>query len=125
MHTLWLADAFHLAQAFDLQNAAPERISYSQVKLVTQVVDQPYIETAEFHDRPETDAMLLMRHVHQQGFRADGCTWQWAKQQGTRGIRAMGSKMFAEAVQELVTLGYGAVMLEKPLTYRSLKEMAK
>ena len=37
----------------------------------------------------------------------------------------MGSKMFAEAVQELVTLGYGAVMLEKPLTYRSLKEMAK
>ena len=81
--------------------------------------------TAEFHDRPETDAMLLMRHVHQHGFREDGCTWQWAKQQGTRGIRAMGSKMFAEAVQELVTLGYGAVMLEKPLTYRSLKEMAQ
>ena len=81
--------------------------------------------TTEFHDRPETDAMLLMRHVHQHGFREDGCTWQWAKQQGTRGIRAMGSKMFAEAVQELVTLGYGAVMLEKPLTYRSLKEMAQ
>ena len=37
----------------------------------------------------------------------------------------MGSKMFAEAVQELVTLGYGTVKLEKPLTYRSLKEMAK
>jgi len=37
----------------------------------------------------------------------------------------MGSKMFAEAVQELVTLGYGAVKGEKPLTYRSLKEMAK
>ena len=49
----------------------------------------------------------------------------WAKQQGTRAIRAMGSKMFAEAVQELVTLGYGAVKGEKPLTYRSLKEMAK
>ena len=44
---------------------------------------------------------------------------------GTRDIRAMGSKMFAQAVQELVTLGYGVVKLEKPLTYRALKEMAK
>jgi hypothetical protein len=81
--------------------------------------------TAEFHDRPVTDAMLIMRHVHQHGFRDDGCTWQWAKQQGTRDIRAMGSKMFAEAVQELVTLGFGVVKLEKPLTYRSLQVMAK
>ena len=89
------------------------------------MVDQLHAETAHFHDQQETDSMLLMRHVHQEGFRADGCTWQWAKQQGTRDIRAIGSKMFAEAVQELVTLGYGAVMLEKPLTYRSLKEMAK
>jgi hypothetical protein len=32
--------------------------------------------------------------------------------------------MFAEAVQELVTLGYGVVKLEKPLTYRALMEMA-
>ena len=89
------------------------------------MVDQLHAETAHFHDQQETDSMLLMRHVHQQGFRADGCTWQWAKQQGTRDIRAMGSKMFAEAVQELVTLGYGAVKGEKPLNYRSLKEMAK
>jgi hypothetical protein len=36
----------------------------------------------------------------------------------------MGSKRFAEAVQELVSLGYGVVKVEKPLTYRSLKEMA-
>ena len=85
---------------------------------------QLHAETAQFHDQQETDSMLLMRHIHEQGFRADGCTWQWAKQQGTRAIRAMGSKMFAEAVQELVTLGYGAVKGEKPLTYRSLKEMA-
>ena len=69
--------------------------------------------------------MLLMGHIHEQGFRANACTWPWAKQQGTRAIPAMGSKMFAEAVQELVTLGYGAVKGEKPLTYRSLKEMAK
>ena len=89
------------------------------------MVDQLHAETAHFHDQQETDSMLLMRHVHQQGFRADGCTWQWAKQQGTRDIRAMGSKMFAEAVQELVTLDYAVVKLEKPLTYRALKEMAK
>ena len=69
--------------------------------------------------------MRLMRHIHEQGFRADGCTWQWAKQQGTRAIRAMGSKLFAQAVQELVALGYGVVKVEKPLTYRSLKKMAK
>jgi hypothetical protein len=37
----------------------------------------------------------------------------------------MGSKMFAEAVQELVALGYGVVKVKKPLTYRALKEMAK
>ena len=37
----------------------------------------------------------------------------------------MGSKMFAEAVQELVTLGCGVVKVEKPLTYRALKEMTK
>ena len=88
-------------------------------------MDQLYAETAQFHDEQETDLMLLMRHIHEQGFRTDGCTWQWAKQQGTRAIRAMGSKMFAESVQELVTLGYGVVKVEKPLTYRALKEMAK
>ena len=88
-------------------------------------MDQLHAETAQFHDRPDADPVLLMRHIHEQGFRSDGCTWQWAKQQGTRAIRAMGSKMFAEAVQELVNLGYGAVKGEKPLTYRSLKEMAK
>ena len=49
----------------------------------------------------------------------------WSKQQGNRAVRAMGSKMFAEAVQELVTLGYGVVKVEKPLTYRALKEMTK
>ncbi len=70
-----------------------------------------------------TERMLLMRHVHQHVFQADGCTWQVAKQQGTRAIRGMGSKRFAEAVQELVSLGYGVVKIEKPLTYRSLKKM--
>ena len=76
-------------------------------------------------DRMEaTDAMQLMHHVHEHGFQADGCTWQLAKQQGDRAIRGMGSKRFAKAVQELVSLGYGVVKVEKPLTYRSLKEMA-
>ena len=71
-----------------------------------------------------TDVMLLMRHVHALGFQPDGCTWQLTKQLGDRAIRGMGSKKFAEAVQELVSLGYGEVKIEKPLTYRSLKEMA-
>ena len=93
--------------------------------MATQIVDQLHTETAQFHDQQETDSMLLMRHIHEQGFRADGCTWQWAKQQGTRAIRAMGSKLFAQAVQELVALGYGVVKVEKPLTYRALKEMTK
>ncbi len=91
---------------------------------MTQIVDQLHAEIARFHDGPETDAMLLMLHVHQQGFRAHGCSSQWAKLQGARAIWAMRSKMFAEAVQELVTLCYRVVKLEKPLTYRSLKEMA-
>ncbi len=124
-HAFGLVGALHLAQALELRDAAPESISYSQVELATQRVDPSHVETAHLHVRPETDSWLLMRHVHEQGFRDDGCTWQWAKQQGTRSIRTMGSKMFAEAVQELVTLGYGTVKLEKPLTYRSLKEMAK
>ena len=72
----------------------------------------------------ESTEMILMRHVHEQGFQPDGCTWQMAKQRGDRAIRGMGSKKFAEAVQELVSLGYGQVKLEKPLTYSSLKEMA-
>ena len=88
-------------------------------------MDQLHAETAQFHNEQETDSILLMRHIHEQGFRADGCTWQWAKQQGTRAIRAMGSKLFAQAVQELVALGYGVVKVEKPLTYRALKEMTK
>ena len=33
--------------------------------------------------------------------------------------------MFTEAFQELITLAYGGVKLEKLLTYRSLKEIAK
>lgn len=87
-------------------------------------MDKPRVETAQLYDRPETAAIRPVRHVNQHGFGAEGCIWQWAKQQGTRAIRDMGSRMFAEVVQELVTLGYGAVKLEKPLTYRSLKEMA-
>ena len=71
-----------------------------------------------------TDALLLMRHVHDLGFQSDGCTWQLAKQRGDRAIRGMGSKKFAEAVQELASLGHGEVKFEKPLTYRSLQEMA-
>ena len=71
-----------------------------------------------------TDVMLLMRHVHAHGFHADGCTWQLAKQRGDRGIRGMGSKKFAVAVQELVSLGYGEVACAKRLTYRSVKELA-
>ena len=93
--------------------------------MATQIVDQLHTEIAQFHNEQETDSMLLTRHIHEQGFRADGCTWQLAKQQGTRAIRAMGSKMFAEAVQELVILGYGVVKAEKPLTYRALKEITK
>ena len=71
-----------------------------------------------------TDEMLLMRHVHRHGFNVDGCTWQLAKQQGDRAIRGMGSKKFAKAVQELVSLGYGKVELDKPLTYCSCRQMA-
>jgi hypothetical protein len=80
------------------------------------------VKTDEFF--MESTEMNLMRHVHEQGFQADGCTWQLAKQRGDRAIRGMGSKKFAEAVQELVSLGYGEVKLEKPLTYSSLKELA-
>jgi hypothetical protein len=115
----------HLDQALELWDAELEHVSYNDFDLATYIVDQLHPETSPFHDGSETDAILLMRHVHDQGFRAEGCTWQWAKQQGTRCIRAMGSKMFAEAVQELVTLGFGVVKLEKPLTYRSLQVMAK
>ena len=71
-----------------------------------------------------TDLMLLMRHVHALGYQPDGCTWQLSKQLGDRAIRGMGSKKFAEAVQELVSLGIGEVKIEKPITYLSLKEMA-
>ena len=43
-----------------------------------------------------------MCNVYEQAFRAEACTLQWAKQQGFWAIRAMGSKMFNEVVQELV-----------------------
>ena len=80
------------------------------------------VKTDEFFMEPI--GVNLMRHVHEQGFQSDGCTWQLAKQRGDRAIRGMGSKKFAKAVQELVSLGYGEVKLEKPLTYSSLKELA-
>ncbi len=76
------------------------------------------------HGVEPTDAMLLMRHVHQYGFESEGCTWQLAKQKGDRSIRRMGSKKFAEVVRELVALGFGVIKIDKPLTYCSLKEMA-
>jgi hypothetical protein len=68
-----------------------------------------------------TDSVLMMRHVHEQGFQADGCTWQLAKQQGNRAIRGMGSKKFAKAVQELVSLGYGVVK-DRKTSYLPLSE---
>ena len=88
-------------------------------------MDQLHTEITQFHDDQETDSMLLMRYIHEQGLRSDGYAWQGAKQQGTRAIRAMGSKMFAKAVQKLVILDYLVVKVEKPLTYRSLKEITK
>ena len=61
-------------------------------------MDQLQAKTAQFQGLPEMDTIILMRHVHEHGFRAEGCTWQWAKQQGTCAIRVMGSKKFAKAV---------------------------
>ena len=66
-----------------------------------------------------TEVKLLMRHIHEHGFHENGCTWQIAKQRGDRAIRGMGSKKFAEAVKQLVSLGYGDVKVDKPLTYCS------
>ena len=86
--------------------------------MVAPIVDQ-------LHDLPEADVTLLMLHVYEHGFRAEGCTWQWAKQQGARAIRTMESKKFTKAVQELISLDYEFVKEQKPLTYRALKETAK
>ena len=66
-----------------------------------------------------------MRHVHALGGRPDGCTWQWAKQKGSRKIRAMGAEKFAEAVGQLVANGYGQHACVQPLTYRALKPMTQ
>ena len=63
-----------------------------------------------------------MCNVYEQAFRSEACTLQWAKQQGFWAIRAMGSKMFNEVVQELVIFGYGVVKVEKPLTYLSQED---
>ena len=68
-HALRLAGAHHVAQTLELRDAAPERIFFRQVELATQIVDQLHAVTAQFHDQQETDSMLLMRHIHEQGFR--------------------------------------------------------
>ena len=67
-HALRLAGAHHVAQTLELRDTAPERIFYRQFELATQIVDQLHAETAQFHDQQETDSMLLMRHIHEQGF---------------------------------------------------------
>ena len=43
-------------------------------RMASQIVDQLHTEIAQFHNEQETDSILLVRHIHEQGFRADGCT---------------------------------------------------
>ena len=122
---LRLAGVLHIAQVLELGDAAPEKIGYREVETATAIVDQLHQETCLFHDRAESDELLLMRHVHALGARPDGCTWQWAKQKGGRKIRPMGAEKFAEAVDQLVANGYGRRACDQPLTYRALKPMTQ
>ena len=122
---LRLAGVLHIAQVLELGDAAPEKIGWREVETATAIVDQLHQETCLFHDRAESDELLLMRHVHALGARPDGCTWQWAKQKGGRKIRPMGAEKFAEAVDQLVANGYGRRACDQPLTYRALKPMTQ
>lgn len=124
-HALRLAGVLHVAQVLELGDAAPEKIGYREVETATAIVDQLHQETCLFHDRAESDELLLMRHVHALGERPDGCTWQWAKKKGGRKIRTMGAAKFAEAVAQLVAKGYGRRTCDQPLTYRALKPMTR
>jgi hypothetical protein len=109
----------------ELGDAAPLKIGGREVETATAIVDQLHEETCLFHDRAETDELLLMRHVHALGDRVDGCTWQWAKKKGGRRIRAMRAEKFAGAVNQLVANDYGRVVCDQPLTYRALKPMTQ
>jgi CRISPR-associated protein Cmr3 len=124
-HALRLAGALHIAQVLELGDAAPLKIGGREVETATAIVDQLHEETCLFHDRAETDELLLMRHVHALGDRVDGCTWQWAKKKGGRRIRAMRAEKFAGAVNQLVANDYGRVVCDQPLTYRALKPMTQ
>ena len=54
----------HIAQVLELGDAAPQKIGWREVETATAIVDQLHQETCLFHDRAESDELLLMRHVH-------------------------------------------------------------
>ena len=88
------------------------------------VVDQLIAETELFHDAPLSDGSVLMHHIHQ--LSADHgnrpVSWTLAKAEGTRRIRALHAADFHQAVDQLITLGYGQVDLKG--SYVALKAMS-
>ena len=122
---LRLAGVLHIAQVLELGDAAPEKIGCREVETATAIVDQLHQETSLFHERVDSDELLLMRHVHALGERSEGCTWQLAKKKGGRKLRAMGAEKFVEAVAQLVAKGYGRRTCDQPVTYRALKSMTR
>ena len=91
-------------------------VAVAAMEIAAAIVDQLHQDSCLFHERVDSDELLLMRHFHALDERSEGCTWQLAKKKGSRKHQAIGAEKFAEVVAQLVANGYGRRTCDQPLT---------
>ena len=131
-HALRLAGNLHLLKVVAGEVTPDERISPQTMDVAMAIVDQLTRETEAFHDAPETETTLLMRHVHQVAWAAGKpVDRKTVRNKSTRALKALCSaEKFNAAVHALVDQRYGTSSQDvslngrpKALFYSALKEM--
>lgn len=118
-HALRLSGVLHLVHHSDGQE---HLVGLQTMQLATEIVDQLLLETELFHESPSDRGIMLMRHIND-GVEGE-VTYEKARAKGTRKLRGLcKSKDFQTAVRSLVNQGFGEIVRETPLTYRSVRPL--
>jgi hypothetical protein len=132
-HALRIAGLLHILKVAAGSLTSHALISTDTMTTAMAVVDQLIDETTAFHEAPETDTAILVRHIHQTSLDLDRpITRQDARAKGTRTIRLLCSATaFSDAINQLAELGYGVIQSRprsssgrpKAHSYRATKPM--
>jgi hypothetical protein len=110
-HALRLAGIIHLLQVVAGRVASDDRISDQIMHTAIAAVDQLRTETEAFHEHPETEESLILRHIHELSWNAGKCVavdLRTARAKAGRSLRSvLKADSFGKAIASLERSGRG------------------